>query len=171
MVHKVINDSFNLYGADKIFRLAQYTLSYISESQKNKQLAQISASISQTRMNLRLLGIVHTIITIRSSKTRTEKLKNIILLPYYFAEHVYWLGSFDLVAVDSLWWSRISCQAWFFYLMINLYDNIKAKDLFASLSDIGDTVLAFHYSVEKSALDEKFVAFCGVISSILKFDF
>lgn len=136
-------------GIDKAYRFIIYTLRIVAattakrygpENELVKRIANLTAPLADTRMALRLFGLIpilqqfyrlHIATTNSKAQASTptkdrllqeiEKLQLYSMLIYYPAEHCYWLGVHKVLNIqDPDRWSRWSCRAWAAYIILDI---------------------------------------------------
>lgn len=174
-------------GQDKFHRLLVYSLMLLAHARPKSKAAAVAGSlvpvVSQTRVVMRLLGIVPMLAwgqqipnlgRPRSREELIEQAKFALMMLYYPAEHVWFLGTLKVIPVtDPDAWSRQSCRAWALYVLLDLYSSSRVRTgkrdgewKVRVTGQVADFILALHWSVRSYPLPPHAVAVLGLISAM-----
>jgi hypothetical protein len=187
ILSKTNNILYNTWGLDVVLRWFAYMfrLVNVTSSGKLADRAKILSNIlTEYRAVTRWTGIPDTLAGIRSQLNESDKgslkyalrlTQHILMLGYYPMDHVAFLIDTKVVPgnSDGLW--RYGSKCWMYWIMIELYLLIKQYPtmsrekrrilLLKIVRNLCDLVLAYHWSVKKSPLNDFHIGVSGVVGS------
>lgn len=176
-INKFVSFNSTVGGLDKTMELISYLCqlyNYTFNPQKN--LSNLSSLLSDTRYAFRLTGILSTLNSLLPKEKdhyfTIKLLQNLSMIIYYPCDNGYWLSSKGVLNINTDTrnkMSRISCQMWALYMILDIYINMKEKDNTSLFLNLLCLPLALEWSLEKGFLPSYAVPILGTTNALITF--
>jgi hypothetical protein len=180
---KFVDYTSTIGGLDKTMNLVGYIAQfYTAFYQPNQSLSNLSSALSDVRYSFRLNGLVSTLQSLGQhnlSKLTTNDYirisQDFSMVLYYLCDNGYWLSGKGVFAMEPSTRnqiSRVSCQMWALYIVLDMICDSQAKmdekeKIYRFVLNFTNLLMAVEWSLTKGILPARSVPVLGLAASIL----